>query len=511
MRQNTNSGRGRGSRDDGKARNGARKPKLDPSRGQKARRSRIGSNECRDAARSVFSTKPSEKNADGEYVDRGRRLQQVLAAAGFGSRRACEDLIVEGRVEVDGCVVTELGVRVFPNEQKIRVDGEALPKARPVYLALNKPKNTLCTNNDPSGRRRVVDFIPEEFGRLFPVGRLDQNSEGLILLTNDGALAERLTHPRFEVPKKYRVQVAGLVDFELVDALKRGVHIAEGVVQADDVVIKSRHKLSSVLEITLTEGKNREIRRMLARVGHKVMQLERVQVGSIKISGLAPGEFRKLTPQEVADLYRIAESRPDGNTLDVSKLPPSLRMRPIEVSAVQEREAEKEVAREKAAKQKEKNDQKKKFDPNFYNEVKTQLKRGYALNRDVEGDYSDSEQEWSDRRRAPKREFREEFRSKERADDRRRARREFDDEERVYGSRNFERKERRGRDSFNEGSAKKSRVRTDSAPRRAPSRDTRGSDSRSNGLGNVGRGKRSERTFGKGSKGKGGKGKSRRG
>ncbi|MBR5760139.1 MAG: rRNA pseudouridine synthase, partial [Thermoguttaceae bacterium] len=241
----------------------------------KSRKSSITTSERRAAANSVFTTPDArakanvrKRSSESGLEDQGRRLQQVLAAAGYGSRRQCEELILDGRVEVDGKIVTELGARVRVGEQKIRVDGEALPKVRPVYVALNKPKNALCTNNDPSGRRRVVDFIPEKFGRLFPVGRLDQNSEGLILLTNDGALAERLTHPRFEVPKKYRVQVAGLVDYELVDALKRGVHIAEGVVQADEVVIRAKHKMSSILEITLTEGKNREIRRMLARVGH---------------------------------------------------------------------------------------------------------------------------------------------------------------------------------------------------------------------------------------------------
>ena len=155
----------------------------------------------RRASDSVFA--PDSKNAadNPETVAQGRRLNQVLAAAGLGSRRQVEEYILEGRVQVDGRVVTNLGERARVGEQKILVDGEALPKARPVYVALNKPKNTLCTNRDPSGRRRVVDFMPPGIGRLFPVGRLDQNSEGLILLTNDGALAERLAHPRFEVPK----------------------------------------------------------------------------------------------------------------------------------------------------------------------------------------------------------------------------------------------------------------------------------------------------------------------
>lgn len=423
MSQNGNRGRNRGAKKPTVSRGAGRKPKLDPSRGAKRGKSKLTSDDRRAAARSVFAKSSGSSGAKkgDESADRGRRLQQVLAAAGYGSRRLCEELILDGRVEVDGKIVTELGVRVFPGEQKIRVDGEALPKAKPIYVALNKPKNTLCTNNDPSGRRRVVDFIPERFGRLFPVGRLDQNSEGLILLTNDGALAERLTHPRYEAPKKYRVQVAGLVDRELVDALKRGVHIAEGIVQADDVVVRSSHKLSSVLDITLTEGKNREIRRMLARVGHKVLQLQRVQVGSIKLGKLAPGDFRVLTSREVAELYRMADARnsDDGKTSNSS------RQRPLEVSEIEAREAEKEADRE-AGKEKKRDAKSRKNDPNFHDEVKKQLKRRF-------------EDDYSDRRRAPRDEFREEFRSKERSDERRRVRRKYDDEERTIGPKKFDR------------------------------------------------------------------------
>ena len=339
----------------------------------------------RRASESVFAAKSTNDAEKDASISQGRRLNQVLAAAGLGSRRQVEEFILEGRVQIDGRTVTNLAERVRVGEQKILVDGEALPKARPVYMALNKPKNTLCTNHDPSGRRRVVDFMPQGVGRLFPVGRLDQNSEGLILLTNDGALAERLTHPRFEVPKKYRVQVAGMVDYELVNALKRGVHIAEGIVQADEVTIHSRHKMSSILEITLTEGKNREIRRMLARVGHKVMQLKRIQVGSIKIGKLAPGESRFLTSQEVAELYRMADARPDAETLDVSALPPTLK--PVEASQLAEREeakradaASKSRDGKRDGKREGKRDEKKraKSDPNFTDAVRTQLRNGYG-------------------------------------------------------------------------------------------------------------------------------------
>lgn len=296
-------------------RSGGSKPgrPLSPKRGVGRKKSRPISAERREAG-SLFDAQvpkktgakaASPKNAAADSGT-GHRLQQVLAAAGFGSRRACEELITTGRVDVDG-KTAELGMKVFPVTQKIRVDGEPLPKIKPIYLAVNKPKGVLCTNRDQQGRRRVIDLIPQKLGRVFTVGRLDQESEGLILLTNDGALCERLAHPRFEVAKKYHVQVAGLVEPELIDRLKKGIHIAEGVVQADEVAIKSRHKLSSILEITLREGKNREIRRMLARIGHKVMHLKRVAVGPVKLGKLVPGDFRPLTREEVSRLYAGAK------------------------------------------------------------------------------------------------------------------------------------------------------------------------------------------------------------
>ena len=238
----------------------------------------------------------------------GHRLQKVLAAAGFGSRRECEELISAGRVEVDHQTVTELGVRVCPMTQEIRVDGELLKKTRPIYLALYKPKGYVCTNWDPEHRPRAIDLIPEKMGRLFSIGRLDLDSEGLLLMTNDGALAERLTHPKYEVPKRYRVQVAGLVDSSIIAQMKKGVHFAEGYAKASKVSIKGTHKNSSILEIELKEGKNREIRRLLARIGHKVMSLHRVSVGPVILGKLLPGEYRPLSAVEVDALYAAAEN-----------------------------------------------------------------------------------------------------------------------------------------------------------------------------------------------------------
>ena len=254
---------------------------------------------------STAATKKSTKTTSTPPQE-GHRLQKVLAAAGFGSRRECEELITAGRVEVDHQTVTELGVRVFPMTQDIRVDGELLKKTRPVYLALYKPKGYVCTNWDPEHRPRAVDLIPEKMGRLFSIGRLDLESEGLLLMTNDGALTERLTHPKYEVPKRYRVQVAGLVEPSIIAQLKKGVYFAEGRAKASNVTIKGTHKNSSILEIELKEGKNREIRRLLARLGHKVMSLQRVAVGPVKIGKLIPGEYRTLTTAEVDGLYAAA-------------------------------------------------------------------------------------------------------------------------------------------------------------------------------------------------------------
>ena len=233
---------------------------------------------------------------------RGERLQKVLAAAGLGSRRQCEELIVAGRVEVDRRVVTELGTRVRPAEQQIRVDGVPLPATKLEYFVVNKPVGVVCTNRDPAGRPRVVDLVPSRDARLFTVGRLDLNSDGLILVTNDGALADRLTHPRYGIEKTYRATVAGHPDRDVLAALRRGIHLAEGVARAERVVVKSRHKESAVLELVLREGKNREIRRILARVGHKVLRLTRVAVGPIRLGSLPPGEARRLTREEVKKL-----------------------------------------------------------------------------------------------------------------------------------------------------------------------------------------------------------------
>jgi len=238
-----------------------------------------------------------EKEVPGEH-----RLQKILASAGFGSRRQCEALIEQGRVEVNGSTA-KLGSTADPVRAEIKVDGERLKKAKPIYLALFKPKGYLCTDSDQQGRARAIELIPSSFGRLFLIGRLDKDSEGLILLTNDGALSERLTHPKYGVPKVYRVQVAGELSEDGIRQLREGVYLAEGFAKAANAVIKGRHKQSTILEMTLTEGMNREVRRLLARIGHKVLTLIRVAVGPVKLGKMVPGEWRKLTSIEVERLY----------------------------------------------------------------------------------------------------------------------------------------------------------------------------------------------------------------
>ena len=247
--------------------------------------------------------RPSDK--PGPNADSRPRLQKVLAAAGLGSRRQCEELISEGRVEIDRRVVTALGTRVDPVQQEIRVDGEPLPRPKRQYLMLNKPMGVISTARDPAGRPRVTDLVGSH-QRLFPIGRLDLSSEGLILLTNDGELANLVAHPRYEIEKMYLAQVAGAPSREALARLERGVHLAEGFAHAKRVRIKSQHKQSTTLEIVLDEGRNREVRRLLARIGHKVLRLKRIAIGPLRLGNLAPGEYRPLSADEVRELKETA-------------------------------------------------------------------------------------------------------------------------------------------------------------------------------------------------------------
>ncbi|QDT00196.1 pseudouridine synthase [Adhaeretor mobilis] len=260
--------------------------------------------------RSSAKAKPSNRP--------GERLQKVLAAAGVASRRESEELITEGRVQVDGDVVSELGARVEPH-QEIRVDGELITQPRRVYYAVHKPTGVVCTASDPAGRPRVIDMIPPEAGRVFNVGRLDMASEGLILLTNDGELANQLTHPRHGVEKTYEVQVAGKCEPEVLAQLRKGMYLAEGFAKVVNVKIKSRRKMSTLLEMVLDEGRNREIRRLFARVGHKVQKLTRIAVGPVRLGDLPRGAHRILTPQELKKLRDAVDAPKDEKLGEAAK------------------------------------------------------------------------------------------------------------------------------------------------------------------------------------------------
>lgn len=233
------------------------------------------------------------------------RLQKVLAAAGIGSRRECETLIEEGRVEVDGQTVTELGVRVDPSQQDVRVDGERIRVGRREYFAFYKPTGVLCTSADPEGRLRVIDLIPSS-NRVFTVGRLDRSSEGLIVVTSDGPLAQRLTHPSFGIEKTYEVLVVGHPDWDHLRSLLDGVRLAEGWAKAKHIEIRQKFKENTLIRIVLDEGRNREVRRLLARIGHKVLRLKRIAIGGLWLGNLQPGESRRLTAEEIALLEQAA-------------------------------------------------------------------------------------------------------------------------------------------------------------------------------------------------------------
>jgi 23S rRNA pseudouridine2605 synthase len=236
------------------------------------------------------------------------RLQKVLAAAGLGSRRACEELIEQGRVEVDGRLVREQGLRVDPEAAVIKVDGMRVStKTSSVYLAVNKPRGMVSTMSDPQGRPCLADLVGDREQRLFHVGRLDADSEGLILLTNDGELAHRLTHPSFGVPKTYLAEVVGDVPRDLGRLLRTGVELEDGLVQVDAFRVIGRSAGRVMVEVVLHEGRNHVVRRLLAAVDHPVQRLIRTAVGPIKLGDLRPGRSRPLNRGEVGELFAAVD------------------------------------------------------------------------------------------------------------------------------------------------------------------------------------------------------------
>jgi 23S rRNA pseudouridine2605 synthase len=217
-------------------------------------------------------------------------------------------LIREGRVMVNGRVRDELPVLVDPSEDNVRVDDQPIRSQRLVYFLLNKPKGVLCTNNDPSGRVRAIDLLGRIKERVYPVGRLDSSSTGLLLMTNDGELAEYLMHPRYGIERTYVAEVKGKVGPRAIEKLKKGIWMSGGRTQPARVKILHGGRLESRLEITLREGRNREVRRMLAAQGHRVRKLRRIRLGPLTIKGLGVGKFRPLMPKEVRALKRIARA-----------------------------------------------------------------------------------------------------------------------------------------------------------------------------------------------------------
>ena len=236
-----------------------------------------------------------------------QRLQKVLAAAGIDSRRNCEELILSGAVRVNRRVVDELPAFVDPETDVITVDGRTIHPAATVYFLLNKPKGVICTNSDPEGRRRAIDLIQTR-ERIFCVGRLDTETTGVIILTNDSELANRLTHPRYELPKTYVVGIRGPITGEQVEKLKGGVWLAEGKTgRALVKVVRSGHE-DSLIEVTIRQALNRQVRRMLAKVGLKVKTLTRTRIGKLDAKGLGMGRYRPLTKSEIAYLKKVGRS-----------------------------------------------------------------------------------------------------------------------------------------------------------------------------------------------------------
>ena len=234
------------------------------------------------------------------------RLQKFLAHAGVASRRAAEELILQGHVSVNGTIVTQLGTSV-DDDDRVAVDGKNVTAARtPTYVLLNKPAKVMTTMRDPEGRTTIVDLLPKGVGRVVPVGRLDFDTSGLLLLTNDGDLANVLTHPRFGVEKTYRAIVRGMLDQNDMEKLREGVRLEEFRAAGARLKIVAAKPERSVVDLTIHEGKYRQVRRMFEAIGHPVVSLERLRFGPLALGSLRSGQSRRLTAKEIAALRAIA-------------------------------------------------------------------------------------------------------------------------------------------------------------------------------------------------------------
>ena len=265
----------------------------------------------RDTARSrPAKVSPRPKRPDGPPAEAedgpdGVRLQKVLASAGGASRRKAEELIRSGRVKVDGIVVKEMGTRIDPTEAVVHVDGNRVVlRADQVYLALNKMPGMLSTMSDELGRPNIGQLLEDRPERLFHVGRLDMDSEGLLLLTNDGDLAHRLTHPSYGVPKTYMAEIPGPVPRDLGRRLRAGIDLEDGPAKVDSFEVVDVHNGRAVVEVVLHEGRKHIVRRLLDAVEHPVSRLVRTQIGDVQLGHQRPGTLRKLNPVEIAQLYK---------------------------------------------------------------------------------------------------------------------------------------------------------------------------------------------------------------
>ena len=236
------------------------------------------------------------------------RLQKLLAQSGVASRRKCEELMLGGQVEVDGEVVTRLGTKVDPRTAVIRVSGKRLPPVSAhVYLVLNKPRGVVSTMSDPEGRRTLSDFVADRPERLFHVGRLDTDTDGLILLTNDGDFAQRVAHPSYELDKTYVAEVPGPVTKATVRRVLDGVTLEDGPVEASAFRVISTHQDRAIVELVIHEGRKHIVRRLLDEVGHPVIRLSRTAIGPVQLTGLRSGELRELTRDELGTLLDAAK------------------------------------------------------------------------------------------------------------------------------------------------------------------------------------------------------------
>lgn len=243
-------------------------------------------------------------------MENSERLQKFLARAGVASRRTSEELITQGKVKVNGQIVTVMGVKIDPAKDVIEVEGKKVkPEEKKVYILLNKPAGYVTTLRDPQKRPKVIDLLKDVKERIYPVGRLDFDTEGLLLLTNDGELTYALTHPKHEIGKTYLALVKGTPDRDKLKRFQRGLRLADGVTAPAKVRLLKKGKIGTLLEITIYEGRNRQIRRMCETIGHPVLELKRIKMGFLDLKGVETGKYRYLTGEEIKKLKKLLKNQ----------------------------------------------------------------------------------------------------------------------------------------------------------------------------------------------------------